>query len=213
MLENIKLYIYVLICKLESFVNNLNMAIIKLICETAIILLVCVLTLHWIDGKLKKKVPQTNSVVATASPIVKDESLVQVEIKKPIKVFKQSRKIKQKVKLPQSVISNENAHVVSAISIPKDQFASKTVTTILDANTGEVINYIRDEPLPWVSLNLHGEIGLYGGIKNGNAAMRLQAKQGIVDFKNIHVNGIASIDQSTNGKTDYFIGLGAAYNW
>jgi hypothetical protein len=212
MLENIKPYMYSLICKLESFVNNLNMAIVKLICETAIILLVCVLTLHWIDGKLHKQSAQTNAVVATASPIVKDEPVAQVEIKTPVKVFKNSHKIKQKAKLPESVIQNENAHVLTAISIDKDKF-DKTVTTVLDTDTGITTSYVKNEPLPWLSLNLHGDVGLYGGIKNGTTAVRLQANQGIIDIKDIHIKATGSIDQNLNGKTDYFVGIGAAYNW
>ena len=212
MLENIKPYMYSLVCKLESFVNNLNMAIVKLICETAIILLVCVLTLHWIDGKLHKQSAQTNAVVATASPIVKDEPVAQVKIKTPVKVFKNSHKIKQKAKLPESVIQNENAHVLTAISIDKDEF-DKTVTTVLDTDTGITTSYVKNEPLPWLSLNLHGDVGLYGGIKNGTTAIRLQANQGIIDIKEIHIKATGSIDQNANGKTDYFLGVGASYNW
>ena len=213
MLEKIKPYMYSLVCKLESFVNNLNMAIVKLICETAIILLVSVLTLHWIDGKLDKQTAKTNSVVAITAPIVKDEPLVQVEIKKPVKVFKNSKKIKQKVKLPESVVNNNNEQVISAISIPKDDLAPKTVTTILNADTGITTAYVKDEPLPWLSLNRHGDVGLYGGIKNGTTAIRLQANQGIIDIKDIHIKATGSIDQNLNGKTDYFLGVGAAYNW
>ena len=213
MLENIKPYMYSLICKLESFVNNLNMAIVKLICETAIILLVCVLTLHWIDGKLHKQSAQTNAVVATASPIVKDEPVAQIEIKTPVKVFKNSHKIKQKAKLPESVINNNNEQVISAISIPKDDLAPKTVTTVLDIDTGITTSYVKNEPLPWLSLNFHGDIGFYGGIKNGTTAVRLQANQGIIDIKDIHIKATGSIDQNLNGKTDYFLGVGAAYNW
>jgi len=213
MWQNIKPYMYAFVCKLESFVNNLNMEIVKLICETAIILLVCVLTLHWIDGKLHRKVVQTNSVVATASPIVKDEPLAQVEVKKPVKVFKNSQKIKQKVKMPESVINDKNEQVISAISIPKDDLAPKTVTTTLNIDTGITTTYIKDEPLPFLSLNLHGDVGIYGGIKNGTTAVRLQANQGIVDIKDIHIKATGSIDQLTNGKTDYFVGVGAAYNW
>ena len=212
MLEKIKPYMYSLVCKLESFVNNLNMAIVKLICETAIILFVCVLTLHWIDGKLHKQSAQTNAVVATASPIVKDEPVAQVEIKTPVKVFKNSHKIKQKAKLPESVIQNENAHVLTAISIDKDEF-DKTVTTLLDTDTGITTSYVKNEPLPWLSLNLHGDVGLYGGIKNGTTAIRLQANQGIIDIKEIHIKATGSIDQNANGKTDYFLGVGASYNW
>ena len=212
MLENIKPYMYSLVCKLESFVNNLNMAIVKLICETAIILLVCVLTLHWIDGKLHKQSAQTNAVVATASPIVKDEPVAQVKIKTPVKVFKNSHKIKQKVKLPEAVIENKNAHVLTAITIDKDEF-NKTITTVLDTDTGITTSYVKNEPLPWLSLNLHGDVGLYGGIKNGTTAIRLQANQGIIDIKDIHIKATGSIDQNLNGKTDYFLGVGAAYNW
>jgi len=213
MWNKIKPYMYALVCKLESFVNNLNMAIVKMICETCIILLVCVLTLHWIDGKLHRQASKTNSVVAISSPILKDEPVAQIEIKKPVKVFKNSRKIKQKAKLPETVVNNENAHVVAAISIPQDDLFPKTVTTILDTDTGITTSYIKDEPLPFLSLNLHGDVGLYGGIKNGTTAVRLQANQGIVDIKNIHIKATGSIDQTTNGKTDYFVGVGASYNW
>ena len=212
MLEKIKSYMYSLICKLESFVNNLNMAIVKLICETAIILLVCVLTLHWIDGKLHKQVAKTNSVVAIQAPIVKDEPLAQVKIKTPVKVFKNNQKIKEKVKLPEAVIENKNAHVLTAITIDKDEF-NKTITTVLDTDTGITTSYVKNEPLSWLSLNLHGDVGLYGGIKNGTTAVRLQANQGIIDIKEIHVKAIGSIDQLTNGQTDYFVGVGASYNW
>jgi|GEM_PF-4644369 len=213
MWQNIKPFMYALICKLESFVNNLNMAIVKLICETAIILLVFVLTLNWIDGKLHRQVAQTNSVVAIPSTIVKDEPMAQVEVKKPVKVFKNSRKIKQKVKLPEAVVNNNNEQVLAAISIPKDDLFAKTVTTILNTETGITTSYIKDEPLPFLSLNIHGDIGLYGGIKNGTTTVRLQANQGIVDIKDIHIKATGSIDQSTNGKTDYFVGVGASYNW
>jgi hypothetical protein len=101
---------------------------------------------------------------------------------------------------------------LTAILIPKDEF-DKTVTTILDVDTGITTTYVKDEPLSWLSLNRHGNVGIYGGIKNGTSAIRLQANQGIVDIKDIHINAIGSIDQSTNGKTDYFVGVGAAYNW
>jgi len=213
MLDTIKHFLYVAVCKLETFVLGLNSAIVKLICETAIILLVCVLTLHWIDGKLHKQSAQTNAVVATASPIVKDEPVAQIEIKTPVKVFKNSHKIKQKAKLPESVINNNNEQVISAISIPKDDLAPKTVTTVLDIDTGITTSYVKNEPLPWLSLNFHGDIGLYGGIKNGTTAVRLQANQGIIDIKDIHIKATGSIDQNLNGKTDYFLGVGAAYNW
>ena len=212
MLDTIKHILYVAVCKLETFVLGLNSAIVKLICETAIILLVCVWVLHWIDGKLHKQSAQTNAVVATASPIVKDEPVAQVKIKTPVKVFKNSHKIKQKAKLPESVIQNENAHVLTAISIDKDEF-DKTVTTVLDTDTGITTSYVKNEPLPWLSLNLHGDVGLYGGIKNGTTAIRLQANQGIIDIKEIHIKATGSIDQNANGKTDYFLGVGASYNW
>ena len=213
MLDTIKHILYVAVCKLETFVLGLNSAIVKLICETAIILLVCVLTLHWIDGKLHKQSAQTNAVVATASPIVKDEPVAQVEIKTPVKVFKNSQKIKQKAKLPEAVVNDNNTQVLTAISIPKGDDAPKTVTTVLNTDTGITTSYIKNEPLPFMSLNLHGDIGLYGGIKNGTTTVRLQANQGIIDIKDIHIKATGSIDQSTNGNTDYFVGVGATYNW
>jgi len=238
MWQKIKPYLYIATVKLEaiyliiksklsnifdiikstliSVVTKINMDIIKLLAEILVIFILSFVVIHEFDKWLHKhtpKVAETNAVVAETAPIVKDEPSVQVEVKKPVKVYKNSQKIKAKEKLPKVVVNDNNAQVISAISIPKEDKAPKTVTTVLNTDTGITTSYIKDEPLPWLSLNRHGDVGLYTGIKDGTGVIRLQANQGIVDIKDIHIKATGSIDQLINGKTDYFVGVGAAYNW
>ena len=200
----------------DNIKKTLNGAIVKFLIEIFLIMSLAVVVIYYFNKfvhDITPKPTETNSVVATPSLIVKDEPLAQVKIKTPIKVFKRSQKIKEKSKMPEAIVNNNNEKVIASISIPKDDMFPKTVTTILNVDTGITTSFIKDEPLPFLSLNRHGDIGLYYGIKNGYSAVRLQANQGIIDIKEIHVKAIGSIDQLTNGQTDYFVGVGASYNW
>lgn len=196
--------------------HEASSATIKMIIELLIIFTLAIVGLHYFDKWLHKPLANSvnlASVVANPSPIVQDEPQASVVVKKPVKVFKRSQSIKSKVKLPNAIVQNTNEKVIAAVEIPKNNDRTKTVTTVLNIDTGITSTFVKDEPLPFLSLNRNGEVGLYAGIKNGYSAIRLQAKQNILDIKEIHVNGIGSIDQLSNGQTDYFVGVGASYNW
>jgi hypothetical protein len=62
-------------------------------------------------------------------------------------------------------------------------------------------------------MNTHGEISSYMGVKNSIPTIRIQAKQNLIDVKSLHINAVGSVDQSTNGNTDFFVGVGATYAW
>jgi hypothetical protein len=51
------------------------------------------------------------------------------------------------------------------------------------------------------------------GVKNSIPTIRIQAKQNLIDVKSLHINAVGSVDQSTNGNTDFFVGVGATYAW
>jgi hypothetical protein len=73
---------------------------------------------------------------------------------------------------------------------------------------------VRTDPLPWFAMSSRGGVGMYAGIKNGEPAVRLQARQELFSVKALRFEGIATIDQPISGPgTDYFVGLGAEYRW
>jgi len=157
--------------------------------------------------------PSGNVEVAQPAQIVQDEPKVAVVIKQPVKVFKHSQAIKSDLQLPKTALDNVNEHVLAASAIePSDH--PKTIITTLNAETGDSQTYVKTEPLPWVTWDNRGSVGMYGGIKNGSAIMRLQARQDFLDVKAMRVGVTANVDQPISGTgTDYFIGIGANYNW
>lgn len=155
---------------------------------------------------------QPVSIVATPAPVVKAEPKIEVMPTKPIKVYKHSAKIKQKVKLPQPVIDNPSEQVLAATKVESNDHP-QLVTTVLNTDTGETSTYIKQEPQPWFATNTHGDFSTYVGFKNRNTAIRFQVRQNLIDVKSVHINAVGSVDQSTNGDTDYFVGIGATYAW
>lgn len=157
--------------------------------------------------------PSGTVEVAKPAPIVKDEPKVAVVIKQPVKVFKNSQKIKSKIEIPKDVLNNESEKVLAASAIdPSDH--QQTIVTMLNVDTGESKTYVKTEPLPWLAWDNRGSVGMYGGIKNGSAIVRLQARQDFLDVKSMRIGVTANVDQPISGTgTDYFIGIGANYNW
>lgn len=121
---------------------------------------------------------------------------------------------KRRLRLPDAVQANANQHVLGAASVAADDHPH-TVTTVLDASTGQTTTYDVREPLPWMAIDTHGEAGLAYGLKNGVQTVRLEARQGLLDIKAVRIGVTASLDQPLAGPlgADYFVGLGAWYRW
>lgn len=153
------------------------------------------------------------AVIATPAPAVKNQPKVAVTIKKPVKVYQHSGEIKSHIKLPAAVIENPNELVLQSSIVPGNDDHPHSVTTTINAETGETQTYVKTEPLPWVAWDKRGSAGIYVGFKNANPAVRLQVKQDFADVKAIRLGVNASIDQVSTGQTDLFVGVGASYNW
>lgn len=154
-----------------------------------------------------------NAVAVEAKPAPQLDHVGQIAIAPPkVKVFKPAAKAK--LRLPEAVITDNAKHVIAAAVVRADDH-QQTVTTVLDASTGESKTYVKEEPLPWLALDTHGEAGIYGGLKNGMAAARLEVRQGLFQVKAVHVGAIASLDQPLSGpiKADSFVGIGVWYRW
>ena len=110
------------------------------------------------------------------------------------------------------------ADVIAASKTDAFDYHPHQITTTVDKDTGEVVTYDTKLALPWIAWDTHGDVGMYGGMKNGQATVRLEAEQGLFSVKAIHVGIKATLDQEispddgSNG-VDYFLGIGAAYKW
>ena len=121
---------------------------------------------------------------------------------------------KNKLKLPDDILNDSAKQVIEATQVDRSEH-KQTVTTVLNTETGETETITRAEPLPWVQFDTRGSVGIYAGIKNGQPAVRLEAKQDLFDIKAVRCGAIASVDQAMSGPVgvDYFAGLGCAYSW
>lgn len=168
---------------------------------------------NWQMESEQNQVGQT--VIARPADEVRYVPKVDVQVKAPVKVYKGGAALKNGLKLPKDVVDAPAAEVIASSKIDGRDDHPKTVTTIINTETGESETYVRTDPLPWFAMSSRGGVGMYAGFKNGNPAVRLQAEQEIFTVKALHFKGVASIDQQTGGpiSADYFVGVGAEYRW
>lgn len=184
------------------------------------IILLLLLALAALGGAwLTKPITPTQGInttaLAPAAPALKKTPKIDMAIKKPVKVYAGGAKTKRKLKLPAKVVNNKQQQVIAGIKLsPRDDYP-RSITTVLDASTGESETYVTKEPLPWLAIDTRGSVGAYIGIKNGEQTARLQAKQNLIQIKRLHLGVIGSIDQPLNNasKQDYFIGIGGELTW
>lgn len=169
----------------------------------------------WINNFLKSEPPPVGvTVIATPAPEVKGQEKKPVAIKSgKVKAYT-APKNKAHLNLPQPVQDDPLQVVLESTQVKADDHP-QTVTTTIDSDTGETKTYVRRDPLPWLAWDTHGEVGAYGGIKNGVLTARVEAKQGLVQIKALHLGVIASVDQPLSGpiSADYYVGAGAWYRW
>lgn len=161
----------------------------------------------------RNQVGQT--VIATPAHEVKSVPKIDVEVKRPVKVYKGGAGLKGGLKLPDPVVQDDAQQVLASSKIDATDDHPHTVTTVLNTETGQSETYVRTDPLPWVAWSSRGGAGVYAGIKNGEPAVRLEARQELFTVKAVHFGAIASVDQPISGPVglDYFVGVGAEYRW
>lgn len=110
--------------------------------------------------------------------------------------------------LPQAAIGNINEHVATATKVPSAE-RPHTVVATLDAQTGEAQSYIREDPLPWLTRDPRGELGISYGLRDGLPMGRVSLRQNLIQIKAVHVGGLATLDQ--DGR--WYMGAGAWWRW
>lgn len=146
---------------------------------------------------------------AKDAPQVAREVRVEVPIAAPIKVYRPE--VKRKLKLPDAIQQNASQHVIASSRTVGDE-RPHTITTVIDANTGETTTLDRVEPLPWLAVSTKTEIGAFYGVKNGAPAFRIQAQQELLRVKALHLGAVASADVA-RGDIDTFVGVGVWARW
>lgn len=178
----------------------------------ALIVVAAVALLGWLYFKpAPEKAGQV--VVATEAKEVALAPKVDVPIASgKVKVYQGGAALKKALTLPQAVVEDSKEEVLASSKVPADEH-SHTVTTVINTDTGKSETFVRTDPLPWLAYENRREVGLYYGTKNGQATVRLQAKQDFIQVKALHVGAIGSIDMAAGAKPDTFIGVGITYRW
>lgn len=127
----------------------------------------------------------------------------------PAKVKVYAPKAKDKLDLPPAITNDPDVHVLDTTRVSSDDHPS-TITTVIDAKTGEVQTLVRREPLPWLAAEQRGELRFDVGIKNGlNTIGRLTVREDLLQVKALHAGLHASLD--SDGR--WFAGGGVGYRW
>lgn len=168
--------------------------------------------LRYVDQS-EPKAPVHLSVPAKAAPEVKKVATVEKPIKaKTVKVYPAA--VKNNLKLPELAQENPALDVIASHQVKADDHP-QTITTLINTDTGESETYVKRDPLPWLAWEQRGEAGISLGLKNGEPAVRLEARQNMIQVKAVHFGATGSVDQKLNGAsdTDWYLGVGAWYRW
>ena len=156
--------------------------------------------------------PIGEHVAAKVAPQVK--LIPKIEIKPPkVKVYASISKAK--LKLPAAELANPDIHVLESSRVAPD-LHPQTVTTLIDAGTGETHTLIRREPDPWLAARNTGEIRIDYGYKFGstsgagfNKVARLTIREDLLQIKALYAGVNAALDSDGQG----FVGVGVGYMW
>lgn len=90
----------------------------------------------------------------------------------------------------------------------------QTVATVIDTDTGDTRQIVREEPYPWLSAKQTSEVGVFYGIRqDGRQGLILQARHDVLQVKGVHLGLVGQIDSNTPTGTAYYAGVGAWYRW
>lgn len=156
------------------------------------------------------------SVPAAAAPEVKHLPVIEIEIKKPVKVYSGGKKTKEKLDLPNVIVMDLSQSVLASTKVQADDH-SHTVTTVINSETGKTETFDRRDPLPWIGFTTKGDVMVSAGLNmSGDQVGMIQARQGILRIKavTLGVVGQSSITNSgVGGMIDNSAMAAVWYGW
>lgn len=164
-----------------------------------------ILALAWWHFK-PSPTPVGSTVVAQKAPELKKVKRKDIA---PPKVPVYEPPAKTRLDLPADIQYDPDKYVLDSVKLPNDTHPH-TVTTVIDAKTGEVQTFDRRDPLPWFEPEQTGEVRLDYGFKAGQPmTARLTLREDLLQVKALHAGVNASLD--SDGQ--YFVGAGVGWKW
>lgn len=154
----------------------------------------------------------SDSVLAEKSPIVRKAPTAQVPIKGKVTVYQ--GRTKTNLKLPATVIADEQQQVIAASQVKAD-LRPQTVSTVINTETGQVQTYVKTDPYPWFAIETRGVATVAYGYKfdarkhTTQPVARLQVGYDVVRVKALTAGVVATLDSDR----DAFVGVGISYRW
>jgi hypothetical protein len=154
--------------------------------------------------------PPTAPVGATVLAKPADElkgAPTQIITLPKVKVY--TAKAKKPLGLPADIQGDTKKYVLGSAKLPSDHHPH-TITTVIDANTGDVQTYDRRDPLPWLATEQTGEIWIDYGVKNAGVKVgRISLRKDLLQVNALHAGINAALD--TDGL--FFVGAGVGWKW
>lgn len=175
--------------------------------------LVVVIAIMWWDHR-PKPAPVHAPMVATPNKALASTPTTIIQPKAGVVVYVPAAK--KKVELPPEVQNNPSAFVIGSSSL-KESDRPQTVTTTIDANTGQAQTFVTQEPYPWLAAENHRSVTVSYGIKgyssvqgSGTAwAWRTTFKDDLAQVKALHLGMQLSADSDAS----YYAGIGVTYRF
>ncbi len=162
--------------------NSLTSHAISMVVGGAIVAGVCA---------YNKFVPHVSSLAPPAPEIAK-ETPKKLECK-PILVYRD--KVEKKLNLPDTVKRDPDKHVVASSNVPPSDYPH-TMTAVYDEGTGGVDMFLRQDPLPWLSFNRRGSLGVAYGWTDDGSDTRVYGKLDLLQIKRLHAGLIGDVNES-----------------
>lgn len=157
-------------------------------------------------ASLPDKPPVNNTTRADPAPELKGKQKTKVSLPS-VPVY--GGTAKTDLGLPISVQDDPNKYVLGSAKLPNDTHPH-TVTTVIDAETGETTIYDRRDPLPWLAAEKRGLLQFGAGVKSGvGQVWRAAGSFDAVQIKAIHFGINGSLD--SDGQA--YVGAHAEYRW
>ncbi len=119
-------------------------------------------------------------------------------------------KIKNKLKLPESVQKDDNISVIATADTPRDD-RPYIASALLNRTTGIGEIAFTPQPYPWLALNRRAALGLAYGIKDDSDGFvtRIHGRLDLLQVKRLHAGLLGSVDSDG----DWYVGGSVEMRW
>ena len=149
--------------------------------------------------------PQPVGQAVPLPPAVEVRTVERVVIQPKI-IYVYPDKVKDDLNLPGPVVA-DTAKKVTATGKLAAEDRPYTMSAVLDTETGLSEIHARPDPLPWLAPGKRTEAAAFLGYKDGDPALRIEARHELLRVKALRLGAVASAD-ATATELDGFVGVG-----